>query len=59
MLYVPCLTCEHMTLLLAPGDLREAHEAGDACLEPGWAAPVAGLPWGIAAVVGWKNSAGR
>lgn len=55
------LTCEPMTLLLAPGDLREAQEAGEVSREPIRTAgplPAAGLPWDTARA-GWKNSAGR
>lgn len=50
-----------MTLLLAPGDRRDAHEAGEVSLDPGRpgrAVLEARLPWGTA-VAGWKNSAGR
>lgn len=53
-------TGELAGLLLAPGERREAHEAGEANrggpLSPGLT-PVPGLP-GWAAAAGWKKSAG-
>lgn len=54
-------TCELRGLLLAPGERREAQEAGEANLDgplsPGLT-PLPGLP-GWAAAAGWKKSAGR
>lgn len=56
-----CNTCELRGLLLAPGERREAHEAGEANLE-GPLSPGVTLSSGLAgwaAAAGWKNSAGR
>lgn len=54
-------TCELRGLLLAPGERREAQEAGEANLDgplsPGLT-PLPGLS-GWAAAAGWKKSAGR